>query len=156
MYSVRYSTLIIFFTILFVPISSLAQKSAKSDSIGIKALINGIEKYHYNDANKFASLFLDNGLLISSSGVAINGAKNLQKVFSKSYANIYSGEIEMSIEDLEITGNIAAVRGIISETVKSTENSQPIRTDYYYSLLAKNIGGQWKAKWMMGVTKSNN
>lgn len=100
--------------------------------------------------------YLEDGMLISSSGVAINGVENLRKIFSKRYASIYSGEIEISIEDLEITENIAAVRGKISETVKSTEDSQPIHTEYYYSLLAKNIGDQWKAKWMMGVTKSNN
>ncbi len=148
--------LICFFAALFVSFNALAQKPAETDGSGVEALIRGIEKYHYQDAEKFASLFLDDGLLISSSGVAIKGAKNLQNIFTQRYASIHSGKIEISIEEVESTEGIAVVRGLITETVRPTKSAHPSHSEYYYSLLAKKVDGRWKTKWMMGVTKSRN
>lgn len=145
---------IIFIALLVFSIDVSAQNHTGPDRSDIEKLINGIEKYHYKDAAKFASLFTENGLLITSTGQAIKGAKKLQDTFTRSYAKIYSGEIDVSIDDLELTENIAVVRGVISETIQPTESARPLQAQYYYSLLAKKIGNRWKAVWMMGVAKN--
>lgn len=156
MHSSKLFTLIVFIFMSLYSTDLLAQRQQNknpSHTGSVKSLIEGIEKYHYKDAFKFASLFTKNCTLITSSGIALEGNDNLEAVFAKSYASIYHGEISISINEIEKTDSIAVVRGLISEKVIQEKDSRPQNNHYYFSLLANKIEGAWKAKWMMGVRK---
>ena len=100
--------------------------------------------YEAGDISAWLSLWTENGVQMPPNEPPVIGKDQIQKR-NKTVLDLFTFEIEITVEEIQVAGNWAFSRGIYTMTASPKNGDQPVPVDgKFMTILKRQPDGGWK------------
>ncbi len=131
-----------------VPAKSIAEQTGVDEQADIKAirklLDDFCEAHKYNDGARLAEFYTEDAMLMPSDEPIVSGKAAIASRYQRDMDK-FTAELATSPDEIEISGNLAFVRGTF--TIKLTPRAEGEKIEVTFkalSILRKGLDGSWK------------
>lgn len=130
------------------------EPTAETDKAAIEKLIFAYQNaLNASDANKVASLYTNNGVLIANAAPTAEGAAQVKGTYQYVFDN-YTYALKFSIIEVVVNGNTAFARSTSKGSFLIKVSNQTVPDENRELFVFEKVNGEWKiARYMYNKTK---
>jgi uncharacterized protein (TIGR02246 family) len=130
-----------------------AKAQSKDKASAEKTVHDYFDALNTSDAQKVVSLFTEDGVLLPSGAPTASGTEQLKGNYEYVFAN-FSFNLEESIAEVTVQGNVAFVRSTSKGSLVIKANGQKVEDEFRELFVMQKVKGEWKiARYMYNQSK---